>query len=315
MIVSVGIDVSKSSLDVCILAGEKEVIFKCQNNKNGFVDLLKKLSDYPNELVRVCLESTGFYHREISQCLHNAGYFIAVENPARISYFARMQLSRLKTDKQDARLIARYCQTAQLRRWIPPTMTIMRLSELIGLLRFLRSIRASAQVKYEELQYGFCRDEIRKTIQGLDKRIEQVIQDIRKLFDANEELKQDRKLLMSVPGIGELTAAILLTVFKSGREFRTINEVVAFFGLNPKSRQSGSSILGKERISKIGKSELRAALYMPALSVFRARKYEGLIARLEKAKKNKLVIVTAIMRKILVYAFTVYRKKELFRAI
>lgn len=311
MTVCVGIDVSKKTLDVCILFDDSERVFNCLNCEEGFVELVSKLAHFNKNDVRICLEATNIYHRKLTQFLYDAGYFVVVENPAKIHHFMKMQFSRLKTDKQDARLIARYCKLDGLRRWRPSSLCVSRLIQLIDAIRYFTEMRKSLYVKLHDVGDGFCRDSFSDAVSYLSMRIKLLASELRHLFADNADLREQRRILMSIPGVGSLTASILLSVFLS-RDFTKASQLVAYFGLNPRMRRSGTSISGREHISKMGKRNLRSALYMPALSVYRYKKFACFISRLEFQKKNAMVIITALMRKILIFAFTLFRKREMY---
>ena len=120
-------------------------------------------------------------------------------------------------------------------------------------------------------------------------------------------------LLSSIPGIGERTIAVVLAFLNNVEDFESVKQVVAFVGLNPKPRQSGTSVRGASRISKTGKSDLRKALFMPALVSLRFNPIvKDFAQRLEDAGKPKMVIVIAAMRKLLHIIYGVLKNKTLF---
>src|SRR2546423_351058 len=128
MTVYVGIDVSKASLDVGVLAGQQREHAKFSNDASGYVKLQHFLKKWRSK-AQVCLEATGSYGEGIAEFLYEAGYWVSVVNPARIKGYAESQLSRNKTDKLDAYLIADFCRTQQPEAWSPPPAEIRRLNE------------------------------------------------------------------------------------------------------------------------------------------------------------------------------------------
>ncbi|MCG6537701.1 MAG: transposase, partial [Syntrophales bacterium LBB04] len=147
----------------------------------------------------------------------------------------------------------------------------------------------------------------------LNQEIEKVRQQIADLIDRNPDLKQKEKLLLSIPGIGKVTTAAILAELYNLDRFAHVRELVAFIGLAPKERISGSSIKGKPRLSKIGNGRLRKTLYMPALVSIQ---YNPVIIhfydRLKEKGKNGKVIVCAVMRKLVHLIFGILKSGKKF---
>jgi transposase len=99
----------------------------------------------------------------------------------------------------------------------------------------------------------------------LSKEIKKVRDQITNLIDQNPNLRQKKELLVSIPGIGKATIAVILAELDHLEKFNHVRELVAFIGLAPRETLSGSSIKGKPRLCKVGHVRLRKALYMPAL--------------------------------------------------
>ncbi len=107
---NMGIDVSKNSLDVVLLYEGKSYYQVVGNNLSGFQSLSTWLEREGFQQVHLCMEATGQYGDAAATYFHQRGYPISVINPARIKAYAASHLSRNKTDKADAKLIAEYCQ-------------------------------------------------------------------------------------------------------------------------------------------------------------------------------------------------------------
>ena len=153
---------------------------------------------------------------------------------------------------------------------------------------------------------------IQRHIDFIEKEIKEVESIIVEHIKLHKDLQDDSNLLASIPGIGERTISIILSSCNV-KDFDSVKQVVAFFGLNPKPRQSGSSLHGTSRISKIGRSELRKALYMPALSAIRCNPIiKGFAERLESAGKSKMVVIIASMRKLLHIIYGVLKNQNPF---
>ncbi len=133
---------------------------------------------------------------------------------------------------------------------------------------------------------------------------------------ANDELHEGFKLLKSIPGIGDSTAPWLLATLDNGERFGRGKQAACYAGLTPRPWQSGSSVKGKTSISKVGPSELRKILYMPALVVSygRYKHYQSFVKRLEAKGKTKMEVIVAVMRKLITIAQAVLRTKTLYDA-
>jgi transposase len=114
-----GIDIAKLKFDVALLNNNKYKSKVFKNNTKGFEELCAWLKGQDIQSLHACLEATGTYGEVLSHYLKDAGFIVSVVNPAQIKGFAQSELSRTKTDKADAKLIARYCLTMKPSVWQP----------------------------------------------------------------------------------------------------------------------------------------------------------------------------------------------------
>jgi transposase len=305
-----GIDVSKETLDVILLRLEHKPqhgVF--DNNPAGFKKLLRWLKKHKCEQAWACLEATGTYGDAVAQALYDAGHKVSVVNPARIKAYGQSQLRRNKTDKQDALLIADYCRTQKPPLWTPPSPAWL---ELRAMVRHLDDLQTMRQQEVNRLGSGVSSPTVVAALQQhiafLAQQIEDLKDRIQDHINQHPDLKRDRDLLDSIKGIGPLTAAKLLAEVRDIRAFDSPGQLVAYAGLNPKQRLSGSSIHGQAHISKIGNAALRKALFFPAIAAKRFNPVMRAWAlHLEAAGKAPMVIVVAVMRKLLHLAFGVLK--------
>jgi transposase len=152
------------------------------------------------------------------------------------------------------------------------------------------------------------------TIEHFTSQLEAVEQAIGETMDQDAELRDRRDLLLSVIGVGETLAALLLVEMPEPEVLRRSGEMAAYAGLNPSHHRSGTSIDRPTRISKIGNATLRSSLYMPALSAMRFNPaVAALVARLKQAGRLRpQQIVVAAMRKLLVICFGVLKTGKPF---
>jgi transposase len=181
----------------------------------------------------------------------------------------------------------------------------------------LESDRQRQRNRLHALQHAACPsstvlENLHQQIDFLTHQIDHVQQAIQDHIDHHPDLKQQRDLLDSIQGIGPLTAAKLLGEYGDMRQFTDVRQVVAFAGLNPRHHQSGTSVKGHTSISKMGRSSIRAALYMPAVVAKRANPRLAAFAdRLASRGLCQMQIIVAVMRKLLHFAFGVLKSGQL----
>ena len=297
-----GIDVSKATLDTVLLReGHSPEASQFTNNAQGFTHLGHFLKKRRAQPLHACLEATGSYGDELAQFLHQAGYTVSVVNPARIKAYADSRLSRNKTDAGDATLIADFCRTQQPPPWTPPSP---EQRELQALVRQWENLSAIRQQEVNRRQAGVPSQTVLQTLDAhiafLDQQLAELLQHIHDHVDRHPQLRKQRDLLTSIPGIGDWTAFRLLAEIPDIHAFDSAPQLAAFAGLTPRQRTSGSSVRGKSRLSKRGSARLRSALYFPALV---AQRYNPILCvfaeRLRAAGKPKMAVLAAVMRKLL----------------
>lgn len=308
-----GIDIAKLSFQVALLRDGKSRLRQFPNTPKGFAQLLTWLRHHNASHTHACMEATGSYGDDLAFFLHQAGHTLSVVNPARIKGFAQAELSRNKTDKLDAALIARFCAQQQPEAWLPPPAEIRHLQGLLRRLEALQEMRQQEVNRLEQVgKQDVIHESLVKMISTLDAEIARLRQLIKEHIDQHPGLKRDRELLMSIPGIGELTAAWLLSEVQV-ENYASARQVAAHSGLTPRHYESGTSVKGRTRISKTGNARLRKALYMPALT---ARRYNPIIGafceRLKERGKRPMEIIAAAMRKLLHIAYGVLKSGKAF---
>jgi transposase len=306
--INIGIDISKKKFDVCILLADNKPITRIfSNDVKGFADLWAWLDQKKVGLCRVAMEATGCYGEDLARVLYNKGHAVFVINPAQIKYFGKSKLSRAKTDKKDARLIAEFVSThPELKPWVPLTASQEKLKNLYRhldrlkadrsqLLNRLESIRDEDVKKMSEAQLEFVNNQI----QGLEKKI-------RAHIKSDPDLKEKAELMLTIPAVGEALSWAILTEAPNLESFRDAKQFAAFVG-------SGTSVRGRGGISKTGSSFLRKMLYFPGMSAMRFNPIIKPFADALRAKgKNGKVIVIACMRKLLHIIYGVLTKHQPF---
>ncbi len=289
----VGIDVSKAHWDVAVEGGRGVRRFSA--DATGVAELLSWLEKLGPKLV--CLEATGGYERSLKSALHRRGLPVSVVNPRQVRDFARARGELAKTDALDAAMICRFAVAFQPERDDPPTPAQER----------LRALRARRQQVVHSLTQeknrlaiapdAEARQSIEEAIGFYDRQLRELDRRIAELTSADPGFRQRLALLVTVPGVGAVTAAGLLAELP---ELGTMNrgEAAKLVGLAPINRDSGS-LRGKRMIGG-GRAQVRCSLYMATLVAIRynetiRRHYQQLVDR----SKSKMAAIVACMRKLL----------------
>ena len=309
-----GIDIAKHKFDVALIINGKFKNKVFDNTPTGFIALTDWLHAHQVSHIYACMEATGIYWEALATYLADAQHRVSVVNPAQISAYAKSVLQRGKTDVQDARLIARFCERERPAIWQPVPANQR---ELLQLVRQLQHLNESYQAEHNRLKTstGLAHISIVETADFLALQIKQLSAKIDQHIDQDPTLKQNHALLDSIPGIGDKTAPWLLAYLGTGERFGRGKQAAAFAGLTPRPWQSGSSIHGKSRISKTGHTDLRRILFMPALATYgRKKAFVAFVERLKASGKTPKEIVVALMRKIITIAQAVLRSQTPFNS-
>jgi transposase len=312
-----GIDVAKAKLDCALLRPDGKFRSKSglSNTAKGFAELAHWLATQQVERVHVCMEATGIYWEGIAEQLADAGHTVSVVNPFQIKSFANACLVRTKTDKVDARLIARFCAERHPEPWQAPSVSERTLKAFVLRLDALQNMRVQ-ELNRVKVSRDSVRGGIVAHIGWLDGQIKALLREIRQHIDNDPDFKGRRKLLNSIPGVGKHTTALLLAFCVHPGRFVNARQAAAFAGLDPRQHESGSSVRGKPRISKMGHRVLRKALYMPAMvALYKTAWGKQFRQRLAAAGKAPMLIIVAMMRKLIHVAFGVLKSGQPFKAL
>ncbi len=320
-----GIDIAKDKVDVAltIKAAPNDVKGKDRhkakvfvNKPEGFVQLFDWLQAQgvhcEHHTVHCAMEATGVYGDALAHALADHGLRVSVVNPSQIASYARSLLARGKTDKQDARIIARYCEVERPSVWVPAPL---EQRQLLALVRQHHHLQDSLQAEDNRLQTAqpMVQASIQEVMQAIQVAIDKVSALIKSHIDQHPDMKHNEALLRSIPGIGEKTAVWLLSYLGDGQRFGRGKQAAAYAGLTPSQYESGSSVKKRTHISKAGHTDLRAILFMPAMSAYgRHKKYVAFVERLKASGKAPKAIIVALMRKMVTIAQAVLRSQTPF---
>jgi transposase len=309
-----GIDVSKTKFDAAVVLSCGIRTKEFSNSTEGFEKLLKWLRTLGVVRLHACMEATGRYYEKIAEFLYSGGYVVSVVNPARIKGFGNAELLRNKTDKIDAGLIARFCVSQNPTPWQPMLSEVREVQEVE---RYLGTLKAMKLQEKNRLGSGVRSSAVKKAI---EKHIEQIDSEIAELekwlkehLKRHATLAKQVKLITSIPGIGLATAVVFIGEIGNVERFNFVGQIEAFAGLSTKRTQSGTSVKGQERLSKVGNSIIRKALYLPAIVAMKHNPFmKSFATRLLALGKKKMVIIGAVMRKLLRMIFAVVKSGKPF---
>jgi transposase len=208
----------------------------------------------------------------------------------------------------DAELIAHFCLTQKPQLWKPAPPQVR---ELQALVRRLDSLIEMHTMEVNRLSSGLSTSEVRDSIESvishLDKQIKRTEKLIRQHINNHPQLKGDRDLLLSIPGLGEATVARLMSEINF-HCYESARQVAAFAGLVPRLRESGKSVRGRARLSKMGAPRIRRSLYFPAITALRCNPViKAWASGLRERGKCEMQIIGAVMRKLIHLAFGVLK--------
>lgn len=247
MSVFIGIDVSKATLDVATHCGHHHL--QIDNSTQGYHALDAWLAQWTS-VTQIALEASGRYGEAVVAHLIAQGYAVSYINPKQIHNFARLHLHQHKTDKQDAKLIARYCQLFKPDLYHPSSDLQKRLQQRSRRLDQLKKMRQQEVNRAASgLLDDFTLQQIHSTIAYFDTLIQQTQQAIHDLIHADPQLKQQHRLLTSIKGIGDKTAQTFLAEINI-HHFNSPSQLAAYLGITPQQHESGTSVKKRAAISK-----------------------------------------------------------------
>jgi len=312
-----GVDVAKATLSACVLIGtaEKGKVKEFENGERGYQALMDWAKRVAGEAtVRFCVEATGRYSWGVSEYLATTGEKLSVPNPARVKAYGVSAGILNKTDPADARTIAMFARALTQNAWRAPTPAERRLEELARRIEALERERQREKIRLQQPGLDkLVQRSIRRMQRTLEREIARFEEAVREHIAAQPEMKENERLLRSIPGIGEKTAWWFLATVRDVRAFPKAKAVMAYIGLSPCQHESGSSIRKRAHIGRTGGRMLRKVLYMAAKA---AILHNALVREfgerlLAKGKPWKVVVV-ACMRKLATIAFGVCRTQTTF---
>lgn len=321
-----GIDVAKGELVVTLGRMFEDFtieLFSYRVFKNS-ASGIKSLIDWATKLtdrqipVRYVMEATGVYHQKLAYHLADNGYEVSIVLPNKISNYIRTLDLNTITDKSCSQAIAQFGLERKLDRWFKPKSIYKELQQLtrerdqIVQERTILKNQLHAE-KSEAFPHQKSLERMRARIAFLNAQEKEIKCDLTALVKTNPEVKQIIKRIKSIPGVGELTATIVLAETNGFELIRNKSQLTSYAGLDVKEKQSGTSVKGKPKISKKGNKHLRRALHLPALSAVKwDDNFKNIYARLVSKHGIKMKALVAIQRKILELIYILYKNESVY---
>lgn len=316
-----GIDVSKKTLDICLMLEGIRGQLKTKRIKNDFravhtINAWLQKHDCALCDVHIIMEATGVYHELLATGLHLAGGKVSLANPHRTREFARGMDILTKTDKVDAWMLACYGALKKPDAWTPPAEEIRHLSALLKRRDLLVTDATREKNRLEKYRATHTPHVVIVSAENMLRRLNDELSEIELMLKQHVErhvfLKEDYELLTSIKSVGPQLGLNMLVILRS-HHFRNAEQVAAFLGVAPVEKRSGTSVRGRARMSKIGPPEMRAKLYLAALCGLRFNiAMKSMYERLCLNGKAKMVAIGALMRKLIHWCFGVLKSRQPF---
>lgn len=258
------------------------------------------------------MEATGYYHYRLAQFLFKSNVLVSVVNPLSVKRFIQMKLAKVKTDKSDAKAISEYGQMNDVPLYTALTDVQSECFQLFRLLDIYLKHRTAMKnkVKGEEVlgvPSKFVYRSLKRNLKHLNTEINAL--ESRLLELVKEDQQHQLTLLQSIPEIGLKTALFLIVVTDGFKKFETASQLCSYVGITPTIRQSGSSVRGRSRISKVGNKKLRNLMFLASFSACQYNKAcKALFDRIVAKGKSKKLALIAVANKLLKQAFAIAKR-------
>jgi transposase len=318
----VGVDMAQANFEASLWRQEPaEGLGRYENQTAGFEGLKQALTQRtePEGVIHLIVEPTGGYELGLVSYGLEQGWLVSLPNPKQVRDWAKSQGRRAKTDKLDSLVLAAYGAKQKLHLYQPAPVAVEQLDDLLHRQQDLQQMLGQERNRLHALQVRpevapYVLQSVKRHIELIEKELAELEQVINDLLDQNPELKQHRRRLQSVPGVGPKNSLVLLVLLARWQALTqgqgSAKALTAYVGLDPTPYESGSSVYRRATISKMGNTQLRSQLYLGALGGVRGhnplRDFYGQLVSRGKAKKLALV---ASARKILIWSWAVFSQQ------
>jgi transposase len=280
----------------------------------NFIEWVDKQTDKA-VVIRFVMEATGVYHERLAYYLDTNNREVSIVLPNKISNYMRTLDTNTVTDKTSSQAITRFGLERPLDIWHRPQETYRSMRQLTRERDQLVAERSMLKNFLHAEMSEACPDQssvsrIKERIALLDRQEKEIMTEVAALVTKDEEAKGAMELITSIPGVGMLTAAIILAETNGFDLFVNRRQLASYAGFDVRDKQSGTSVKGQPHISKKGNRHLRKAMHLPAFSAIRHdENFKAIYARLISKHGIKMKAAVALQRKVLELAFTLYKTK------
>ena len=327
---TLGVDIAKADFAAYAIADGHNLhsLKSCKNHPGSFGafrdKVMKLAKEWACDTIYLVIEPTGGYELPLARWALEHDWLVSMPNPRRVRDWARGSGMRAKTDAVDAKMLALFGQAMDLLLWKDVPLAVRKMKQHLDSLDHLREDKRREQNRLQAIQARHEPDNvqipsIQRTIAFLDQEIARIEASLDDFLECHPRIIEEANRLDQVPGVGKQTRLYLLAfLYRWGAltDYQGDRKgITAYAGLDPVSRQSGTSIRGRAAISHQGSRSIRAKLFMAALGGKRGktvlgRYYNNMVNR----GKPKMVALIACEHKILMWAWAVFRDKADFVA-
>ena len=321
-----GIDVAQKELVTCLGRMYEDCETDLYANKTfantekGFIALIAWVKKFTLDSTptRFVMEATGVYHEQIAYFLEAKGFNVSIVLPNKISNYFRTLDVKTSTDRTASQAITLFGLERKLDNWKRPKVIFSNVKQLTREYDQIICERTVAKNQLHAEQAHAMPNKgtearIKNRIKLFDKQLAEIKKEIETLLRCEQELNKSVKLLCTVPGVGMLTAAIVLAETNGFELIRNKRQLTSYAGLDVKEKQSGTSVKSKPRISKRGNKHLRKAMHLPALSAIRhCQIFKTVFIRLVSRHGIKMKAAVAVQRKLLELIYIIFKTNRPF---
>lgn len=318
-----GIDIAQKELvvtfgylfeDFSIDLSAYKVFKNTDNGMKSLVEWVNKLSSQEAE-VNYVMEATGVYHQKFAYYLEENKCNVSIVLPNKISNYMRTLDVKTITDKSCSQAITQFGLERKLDCWKKPNKAYKELQQLtrerdqIVLERSIIKNQIHAEISEADPNLKSL-ERMQLRIKFLNTQEKEIKNDIKTIVDLHPKIKQIIGRVTTIPGIGDLTAVIVLAETNGFELIRNKSQLSSYAGLDVKEKQSGTSVKGKPRISKRGNRNLRKSLHLPALTAVKwDDNFRNMYARLVSKHGIKMKALVAIQRKLLELIYILFKNE------
>lgn len=316
-VIYIGVDVSKSTLDICVLTGETQEHFEINNSKEGIVSFFK---GYESKWAKVCCENTGKYSWLLLELLSGMSMPIYQVNGLHLK--RSMGLVRGKDDVVDAYRIALFISRShqELSPYQERDKELLRIKVLLGKRNLLVKQRAQHKATLKEgeildiLDLGTADDCSQKVMDYLTEKIKDIEKLIGKMIRADAGLKRQYDIITSIPGVGPIVTWHAMVKTNGFKTITRARKFACYSGVAPFHYKSGTSVYTRPKVSHYADKSMKKLLHMAAITAVHKENdlREYYLRKLEEGK-NKMLVLNAVRNKIIQRMFAMVKSGKKYQ--